>query len=423
MYADDGGVYDPTKDRTESYVLTIPTDGVPSSSGQILNNVTNLFCAGHTHLPDGRVLVIGGQKEEYYKGVATTTIFNWQGSYSWDTPAGGAMREARWYPTAARMANGDIVAIGGTITQGVANKIPEVWSGGKWRALTTASQQAPSYPWIFQDPKNANRVFMAGPTGSVRYLDTVGTGKWSLGPARKVADRTRGTAVMYDIGKALLVGGKGGNTSTETINLLAASPAWTSGKPMQFGRIYHHATVLFDGKVVVTGGQNPGGSVFAAELWDPATGTWKTMAAAKTPRLYHSVGFLLPDGRVVSAGGGRSPQPDHKDLEIFSPPYLFIAGERPTIASVPGSVTYGQKFSLVTSDAANIGKVSLVGLPSVTHTFNSGQRFLPLNFTAGSGALSVTAPTSRLTAPPGHYMVSIVNKAGKPSVAKIIQVL
>jgi hypothetical protein len=181
--------------------------------------------------------------------------------------------------------------------------------------------------------------------------------------------------------------------------------------------------VLFDGTVVVTGGRNAGNPVFAAELWNPAAGTWKTLAAAKTPRGYHSVGFLLPDGRVVSAGGGRSPDPDYKNLEIFSPPYLFIAGPRPSITSVPNSIAYGQQFSIETPDSASIGKVSLIGLPSVTHTFNSGQRFLSLTFTAGSGTLSVTAPSSGLTAPPGHYMVAIVNKAGKPSVARIIRVL
>jgi hypothetical protein len=267
---------------------------------------------------------------------------------------------------------------------------------------------------------------MAGPRGPARYLDVGGTGKWTLAPKRLRDDRSQGVAVLYDVGRILVVGGGGSNTA-ETINLLAASPAWKATGSMKFARRYHHATVLFDGKVLVTGGgadqSTVSEAVHTAELWDPATGRWSLMAAARNPRLYHSVGFLLPDGRVVSAGGGRSLGPDFKDMEIFSPPYLFVEGPRPTIASAPGQIAYGQTFSLQTPDAADIGKVSLVGLSSVTHSFNAGQRFLPLRFTLEAGALRVAAPASGNHAPPGHYMLAVVNKLGKPSIAKIIKIL
>lgn len=426
IYPDDGGTYEPTRDNTVAYVIGVPADGAPSGSSAVPNDRTNLFCAGHTFLSNGQLLVIGGQKAEYYRGVATTTIFNWSGGYGWQTPDGANMRAARWYPTAARLASGDVVAVGGTIEQGVQNKIPEVWSGGKWRALTSASLTTPYYPWIFQDPKNSGRVLMAGPRGPARYLAVGGTGKWTLAPKRLRDDRSQGVAVLYDVGRILAVGGGGSNTA-ETINLLAASPAWKATGSMKFARRYHHATVLFDGKVLVTGGgadqSTVSEAVHTAELWDPATGRWSLMAAAKNPRLYHSVGFLLPDGRVVSAGGGRSRAPDFKDMEMYSPPYLFIEGPRPTITSVPGQITYGQAFSLQTPDAASIGKVSLVGLSSVTHSFNAGQRFLPLRFTLEAGVLRVVAPANANHAPPGHYMLAVVNKLGKPSIAKIIRIL
>jgi hypothetical protein len=143
------------------------------------------------------------------------------------------------------------------------------------------------------------------------------------------------------------------------------------------------------------------------------------MAAMVTPRLYHSTALLLPDARVVTCGGGRT-GPEHFDAEIFSPPYLF-KGARPTITSAPTTIEYSTDFTVVTPDAASIAKVSLIRLGSVTHAYNSNQRFVPLTFTASGGSLTVQAPTSRNIAPPGHYMLFIVNGAGVPSVAPIVR--
>src|SRR6185436_19481573 len=123
--------------------------------------------------------------------------------------------------------------------------------------------------------------------------------------------------------------------TVEVINLRSPSPAWSYSAPMANARRQHNGTLLPDGTVVVTGGtsgegfNNAVGAVFAAELWRPLTGTWSTLASMSVPRLYHSTAILLPDGRILSAGGGRPPaagEPagtEHRDAEIFSPPYLF----------------------------------------------------------------------------------------------------
>jgi hypothetical protein len=133
---------------------------------------------------------------------------------------------------------------------------------------------------------------------------------------------------------------------------------------------------------------------------------------------------LLPDGRVLVSGGGRFlDQPYSADMEngeIFSPPYLF-KGARPTITSAPATVTPGSAFTVNTPDAASITKVSLVRLASVTHTFNTGQRYVPLSFTQGAGSLTVTAPATAALAPPGYYMLFIVGTNGVPSVAAIVR--
>jgi len=90
--------------------------------------------------------------------------------------------------------------------------------------------------------------------------------------------------------------------------------------------------------------------VHAAELWNPTTGVWTTLASNSVNRVYHSTSILLPDGRVLHAGSGDS-GPDQRTGELFSPPYLF-EGARPAIESSPAQVGYGASFSLTTPDAA-----------------------------------------------------------------------
>jgi len=130
----------------------------------------------------------------------------------------------------------------------------------------------------------------------------------------------------------------------------------------------------------------------------------------------------LPDGRVlVGGGGGCCGAPDQYNAEIFSPPYLF-KGARPTIASVSTSIGYGSQFFVGTPDAASIASVALIRLGSDTHEFNRDQRYLPLSFTAVVNGLNVTMPANWNLAPPGDYMLFLVNGNGVPSVASMVTV-
>jgi hypothetical protein len=165
--------------------------------------------------------------------------------------------------------------------------------------------------------------------------------------------------------------------------------------------------------------------VYDAEIWSPVSETWTAMARMQIPRMYHSTALLLPDGRVLKAGGGRfggsGPGADQFSAEIYSSSYLFN-GARPTITSAPATVGYGSTFTVATPDAAQIVAVSMIRLGSVTHTFNSGQRFVPLAFQQVAGGLTVTAPLNGNLAPPGYYMLFILNTNGVPSVAPFVQI-
>jgi len=144
-----------------------------------------------------------------------------------------------------------------------------------------------------------------------------------------------------------------------------------------------------------------------------------------TPRLYHSSALLLPDGRVLVAGGGRTTggtaPTDQLSAEIYSPPYLF-KGARPTISSVPSTLPYAANFTVTTADALQISSVAMIRLGAVTHAFDQNQRYVPLTFQQVTGGLTVQSPTSGNLAPPGYYMLFIVNSTGVPSVASIVKI-
>ncbi len=193
---------------------------------------------------------------------------------------------------------------------------------------------------------------------------------------------------------------------------------------MAFARAHHNLTLLPDGTVLATGGGGttaPGdlaGAVYETELWSPVTESWTTMAPMQVPRLYHSTALLLPDGRVLVAGGTRPIK--QLSAEIYSPPYLF-RGPRPRTTSLPSVVQYGATFFVETPDASSIASVTLVRPGVVTHTVDMNQRYLSLTFQHAGSGLDVQAPASPNLAPPGYYMLFVVDTNGVPSIAPFVR--
>ena len=388
-----------------------------------------LFCAGHAFLPDGRLLISGGHISNGH-GLPAATIYDWR---TRTFSSGPPMSQGRWYPTVTALPNGEMVTVAGTDENGLDALIPEVWTtGDTWRSLSSASLGMTYYPRMFVAPNG--ELFEAGPAQASRWLSTAGSGGWSAAGPSMLAYRDYGGAVMYAPGKILVMGGGGSDSASaptatvEVINLNQSSPAWRQVQSMQYARRHLNATLLPTGEVLVTGGtsaggfNNPAGGVHAAELWNPDTEKWTTLASNQVTRVYHSTSLLLLDGRVLHSGSGNGAgAPDELNYEIFSPPYLF-KGPQPTIASAPATVGYGQQFAVGTPDGADIVKVTLIRLGAVTHAFDQNQRFNSLAFSKTSGGLTVTAPANGNLAPPGHYMLFILNGSGVPSVAKVIQI-
>ena len=427
-----------------------PASGPPTSAIQVPVD-TMLFCAGHAFMPDGRLLISGGHKQDD-KGIDVTNIFDpTTGAFVQGLPK---MAFGRWYPTVTELPDGRMLTMAGRDSAGAVVTTPEIWENNQWVTLPGAGTlEIPYYPRNFIDPKNGY-VFMAAERVMSRWFDPDGTGvssgrgRWINGPSHIWGfNRDYGTAAMYEPGKILVVGG-GGYSSwptpdpksatptdiAEKIDLNAATPAWQPAGTMSVPRRHLNSTILPDGQVLITGGTSGGGFVNineglatkAAEEWNPSTNQWTTLAANAVMRVYHSVSILLPDATVLHGASGNAmvgavPVPDEANHEIFSPPYLF-KGARPTITSAPTSVGYGQTFTIATPNAAQVTTVRWTHIGTVTHAFDFGQRANTLTFTATATGVSVTAPSGPNLAPPGYYILFILNRNGVPSTGKIIKV-
>jgi len=285
----------------------------------------------------------------------------------------------------------------------------------------------------------SGNVFYSGETNVTRLFNPSNQTWTTVANTYYGIDRSYGSSVLlpltpannYDPKVLILGGGNPATATTEIIDLGAPTPAWKPGPNMSEPRIEMNATLLPNGKVLAIGGslndEDPSTASYKADLYDPATNTFSSAGTNAYPRLYHSVSLLLSDGTVWFAGGNptRGTYEDH--MEIYQPAYLFNANEtlatRPTISSAPSTISYGTPFTVQTPNAASIASVVLMRDGAVTHAFDMEQRMVGMTFTAGNGSLTVTAPPNGNTAPPGYYMLFLLNTSGVPSVATFVQLV
>jgi len=404
-----------------------PTTGTSTAVDPKLD--WSVFCSGMSIMPDGRVFVTGGEPPRTAThpvgtGIESAVFFD-PGANNW-TPA-LPMHFPRWYPSNVNMPDGTVLVAGGeSAPTGVDKMIKPMESfdpaTGRWTTLPASANLTGLYPRTFLLP-NAH-VLVAGPQKTTKEYNP-STQTWNAVSSMLSGTRNGGGVVLLPgLDRVLTAGGKHGTAATATSELLdlsAASPRWTATGSMQIARMHQNLVLLPDATVLaVGGGQNGnfGNPVRTAELYDPATGTWRAMATQTAPRSYHSTALLLPDGRVISAGSN-SGKPEETMVEIYSPPYLF-AGTRPTVSAAPSTIGFGGSFDVQTPDASRIARVALLRLGATTHGWAAEQRYVDLTFTKGAGVLHVKGPADAAKAPAGPYMLFILNDAGVPAVAPIL---
>ncbi|MGJ7580722.1 galactose oxidase-like domain-containing protein [Variovorax sp. RHLX14] len=459
--------YGSTKDGATQdgrlFDLWDPTLGFGTNSHQTTYRGTqqDSFCSAATFLGDGRLMISGGN------GSVTSTMY---------TPATDSvvqsaanMADERWYATMLNLPDGRPVILGGmvpysegmqdnpnqAVAQGLASMTPEVFENGAWRSLFGAySREAfgpdylrASYPraWVAPD----GRVFGVS-AETMWYLDATGNGSITVAGRFKEAPNATtlpnvgatNSAVMHAPGRILVVGGNGSfngdglpaSNKATVIDINGGGARLVEQPAMTYKRRYPNALVLPNGRVLVTGGTLVGNAdgpnaVYAAETWDPVSGTWSVGASAAIYRGYHSFSVLMPNGTVLSTGGGAPGPVTNVNAEVYYPPYLFrnVNGNaqlapRPVMAAISG-LSYANGAALQVDMAAQgtVGQLVLVGLSNGTHSFNAGQRRIPLTFSQDTYRLTTNLP-DRNTVPPGYYQLVAIDAAGVPSRGTIIAV-
>ena len=430
---------------------------------------TDVFCAGHAMLGDGRLLVAGGTESFPHEmetihmgftGLRDTWIFR-PGSETW-VHADALCREpgkntggGRWYPTLVTMPNGRVLAVGGIpmqVDSRMINNSPEMFRPtpapkGQWQLIGSddPANQLANYPRLHVLPDG--RVFSATPTRGAgnRRLNTA-TADWANVCKRPSDAFYRGfryTSVLLPLlpwrnhrPRVLLIGG----SQPLVVDLGASSPKWAPTGPRALAgsprRIHGQAVLLPTGDVFVCGGVTATGAnsdskgVKRAELYRPTTNRWHTLQPATVVRNYHGVALLMPDGRVWTAGSNHNgaqsfpaPNVDNRELriEIYEPGY--VGQSRPQLLDVPTTITCGQPFTLRTTQAPSIRRVALIRTGAVTHGFNSDQRYVACTFErSGPNRLAVSAPPTSAIAPPGYYLLFVVNQNRVPSEGRFVRV-
>ncbi len=421
-----------------SYDVWDPALGTGANSHNTLPNTLGVdsFCSAAIIMPEtGNILMAGGDNRPNggtNRGINDAPIFNPQTNA---LTRAADMNSARWYPTSTMLANGDILLSGGIDAAGQTVPTPEVYSPAtnQWRSLLGISTADFSYFYPRQWLAPNGLVF--GYTNDTRmyYMNPNGNGSLQdLGRLSADGNSAQGTAVMYQPGKILQVGGSGvvpNNAAIIDINGTVPSVR-NINKPAETGRVWVESVVLPTGKVMIVGGSAEDNQLvdtsFRPEIWDPVTENWKLMVPSVKARLYHSTALLLKDGRVLVAGGGAPGPQVNTNAEIFSPPYLFNnsgqVASRPNIVSAPDEAPYGSKAAVRHDPNDIITRVTLIKTGAVTHSFNMEQRFLELDFEDINNGVRVTLPDSANIAPPGYYLLHLINNKGVPSEAHIIRI-
>ena len=400
----------------------------------------DMFCNGMVVLLDGRPFVNGGTIQyDPFHGQPKNAVFD---------PATGLftdvqpMAHGRWYPTVTTLSDGRVMTFSGLDENGNTNTTVEIYTvGSGWSGPYTSTWTPPLYPRMHLLP-DGNVLYSGSGTGSRIFNTTSKTWGSVVATTNSSVTRTYGSSVLlplrasegYKARVMIFGGGSPAISSTEILDTSALPLHWQNGPNMSQGRIEMNATILPNGKVLATGGsttdENATTKSLNADLFD-ASG-WPTVTVASAganayARLYHSNALLLPDATVLLLGGNPTRGAYETQMEIYSPAYLFDSNGnpalRPAITANPGPITHGGSFQIQTPDAADIRSVVLVRPGAPTHAFDMDQRLIELPYSVAGGQLTATAPPNGNIAPPGYYMLFILNSAGVPSVARFVQLM
>jgi hypothetical protein len=398
----------------------------------------DLFCSGHVHLSDGRLLFFGGtgrygSEERKFTGIRQSYVFD--DDTEEFTPT-GLMNVARWYPNGPVNAVGNPIVVGGldanskmTFTNETYSPATEKWTNLPGRRLF------PLYAGMVL--RKTGTLCYAGASWGGRAQTSPGCWNWRNNawkpipgsPNPNCRDQAN-TLLLYPAQrqKVMVIGGgcaRGVTGTTATVDLNARSVRFTKGPYLRSAAMHSCATVLPDRSAFVAGGSdhNTKPRLLAARLPYGAR-AWQQVASPKVARMYHSTCVLLPDGSVVTLGTTAPKNSVETRFEVYKPWYMQRGIVRPTLTAVSPTLRLGGRYQATYSGPASVTGATLTRLTSVTHTSDPNERVVSVPVTrAAFGRVNLKVESNWGILPLGVYMLSLLDWRGIPSVSRIVRVV
>ncbi|WP_411102833.1 galactose oxidase-like domain-containing protein [Streptomyces sp. cmx-4-9] len=452
-------LWDPGRGTGARAFKKVPPPVVLVPDGTHAPRPAPFFCAGHSFLPNGMVAVFGGNVGgKGGSGARLSFVFDpWTELWYRNRD----MSVGRWYPSSVTAADGRQIIMSGQSERGtgtptpVVERFPALGLPVPWRPYDIPVD-LPSQPLRSTAPfRNDYPHLFTMRNGLVYGLGRDADQQWAFDPvADRRTDLPRRPADFRGYGSAVPL--PAGHRGPDSVLVLGGDPrdphtyrlsgkGWTTEEPRAFGRTQDDTLILPDGTLLTVNGapdtRDYGNGPFnpkadpkyrQIELRD-TRGRWRLGPAQRLPRGYHSNALVLPDGRMMVTGDELQQianDPDIGDgmdgsIELYEPAYLHrgAAGSRPALDSVPaGELGHDTVFRVRSSTAKAVRRAVLLAPTTVTHSVNTTQRHLELRITGvADGSLSLRTPPGAADAPPGYYMLFLLDGDGVSSTAKWVK--
>jgi len=431
-------------------------------------------CGGHALTSDGELFTAGGSRVFYnveldeitHHGLAYATLFD---GTDWirfedEIPGDGeSLANERWYPTVTLLPERrmlvtsgiDLVRLEGDLVRSPNRSVAMFdLDAGSWSLLSEHDDSPPEiwnpdYTHAFVLPNQifGHDVLMLGDDGVPVYFSSENTPTWRVATKKRPGTQpdespNNGASSLllpirresgewgYENGSVLAVGGDFDTSAIAHADVYEPKRReWGARIPLESPRHYPGSVLLPDGRILIITGHTEDGGPGFAEYIDPATGFALTRGTAEASEIrgYHSIALLMPDGRVFVSGGndGDTGGAEKPNFRYYSPDYVFAP--RPRIVASPDTVAYGEVFEITWEPGEveqEVGEVVLLALGSMTHSIDTGQRYVQLEITGQSGG-SVTAqvPPRSSFAPQGYYLLFVLDTNRIPSIGRFVKVM
>ncbi len=414
-------------------ILFDPESGVSTTAP---GSSSHQGCHVSSLLLNGDIIFIGGQgSDDFRDAVRTTKVYRY-GTNSWTLK--DSLYEERWYPSLARFADGRLLVMGGGQSPDAARtKTCEIYDPAENSYVYTDSMQNGSeYTPTLLLPSGDVLITWYPP-----QIYSLESGSWRITgqfvqPNRFWPGHSDHSMILLPDGRPMVCGIYRGSLSNPSMVELfdPVSETWSLGATPAVTRSQPEVVMLPNGKVLCAAGRlednNPAiptsqGYTKLTDIYDPPSNSWRSVATLPTFHEYHATTLLVPDGRVITAGGSNLnfTGPTNYNIEAYEPPYLF-RGPRPSITALSATeLERSGNFNLNVTYADSITQLILIGVNAVTHWVDGGvPRYISLPFTQNGTLVTGTIPSNQNISMLGYYMLfALVDDV--PSEGRIVRIV